>query len=87
MRPDPRLLAILTLILLNSSAQAGEGARPRAARLPCPQDAPEGVRLPDRPGCSTLPTARPPDGDGFRDVGGVRLRVGGRVGAEYGSAR
>ncbi|GJD31789.1 hypothetical protein PMNALOAF_3052 [Methylobacterium adhaesivum] len=77
----------LLVLLLTPAVQAGEGARARAARLPCPQDAPEGVRLPDRPDCAgrLSPPAR--GDDGFREIGGVRLRIGGRVSAEYGVAR
>jgi len=87
MHPSLRLLAFCAVVLLDAGAWAGEGTRPRAARPLCPQDAPEGVRLPDRPGCSTAPEVRTPDAGGFRDVGGVRLRIGGRVSAEYGAAR
>ncbi|WP_245930572.1 hypothetical protein [Methylobacterium radiodurans] len=45
------------------------------------------MRLPPRPGCGQgAPQAR--DRDGFRDLGnGVKVRVGGRVGAEYGLGR
>jgi hypothetical protein len=46
------------------------------------------VRLPPQPGCgSARPTPAAPDAQGFRDLGGVKLRVGGRVGAEYGIGR
>ena len=87
MRFDLRPLATLALVLLATAAQAGEGTRRQAGRLPCPQDAPEGARLPDRPDCAARNVHTPGRADGFRDVGGVRLRVGGRTSAEYGAAR
>lgn len=85
MRRDLRVLMILAG-LLASAAQAGEGAAARRA-APCPQDAPEGVRFPDRPDCAARPHPKVREADGFRDVGGVRLRVGGRASAEYGFGR
>ncbi|KAB1073511.1 hypothetical protein F6X51_11460 [Methylobacterium planeticum] len=67
-----------------AAAPAPAGERPARARL-CPEDAPEGVRLPPQPGCG--PQARPraaAASDGFRDLGnGVKLRIGGRVSADY----
>lgn len=79
-------LSMLLLGLLATAAQAGEGLGARRA-APCPQDAPEGVRFPDRPDCAARPRPRVREADGFRDLGGVRLRVGGRVSAEYGLGR
>lgn len=71
------LLASLFLTL--HAAAAEQPARPRL----CPEDAPEGVRLPPRPGCGqAAPQAR--GSDGFHDLGnGVKVRIGGRVGADY----
>ncbi|GJE42613.1 hypothetical protein [Methylobacterium soli] len=87
LNPMAALLAsvpVLVPILASPAARAGE--RPAPARL-CPEDAPEGVRLPSRPGCGrSVPGAAA--ADGFRDLGnGVKLRIGGRVSADYGVRR
>lgn len=67
-----------------SPQAAGRTERPRL----CPQDAPEGVRLPPRDGCETQVRPRPAEADGFRDLGnGVRLRIGGRAGASVDTRR
>lgn len=88
MRSGLRLPVMLVAVLLSAVAQAGEGTRPRAVgKRPCPHEAPEGVRPPERPDCTTslYPAAR--ETDGFRDIGGVHLRIGGRVSATYGAGR
>lgn len=80
--------AVLAAILLTAwAAQAAE--RPAPAR-PCPENLPEGVRLPPQPGCGR--SARDTEGkapeDGFRDLGdGVSVRMNGRVGTEFGARR
>ena len=79
------------LLRLAGALCLGAGAAGAAERTPphlCPENAPEGVRLPPRPGCGTeRPKPTSADAQGFRDLGGVKLRVGGRVGAEYGIGR
>ena len=65
---------LVALCLVPAAAQ--DGTRPRL----CPQDAPEGVRLPSRPGCDTVSERQRSSGDGFRDLGnGVSLKLGGRA--------
>ena len=82
-----RLAFLLALALAASAAQSAEKAAEKAARPRlCPEDAPEGVRLPPQPGCGTREGAARRD-DGFRDLGGIQVKVGGRVGAEYGVRR
>lgn len=81
------ILAALAIApgVLAQPAPAGErGARP--ARL-CPQDAPPGVRLPDRPECREAPQAvRAGSAPGFVDLGnGTSLRVSGRAAYEFGA--
>ncbi|MGX7707241.1 hypothetical protein [Methylobacterium sp. Gmos1] len=79
-----RLLAALVLAAATLPAAAGERAASRP-RL-CPQDAPPGVRLPDRPECREAPpaAARIP-APGFVDLGnGTSLRVSGRAAFEAG---
>lgn len=78
-----RLALTLALALAAGAAQSAE--RPARPRF-CPEDAPEGVRLPPQPGCGTREKAVRRD-DGFRDLGGIQVKVGGRVGAEYGVRR
>jgi hypothetical protein len=75
-------------VLLWLAGALAVGAAERTPPHLCPENAPEGVRLPQRPGCGPArPKPALPDDQGFRDVGGVKLRVGGRVGAEYGFGR
>ncbi|MBY0258660.1 hypothetical protein [Methylobacterium sp.] len=79
------LLALLCLGALVPGA-AGAGERPVPPRL-CPEDAPEGVRLPPRPDCGTGTRRPAAPSRGVHDLGGVQLRIGGRVSAEYGAGR
>ncbi|BAQ47862.1 MULTISPECIES: hypothetical protein [Methylobacterium] len=85
--PAAFVLAALAIApgVLAQPALAGErGARP--ARL-CPQDAPPGVRLPERPECREAPQAvRAGSARGFIDLGnGTSLRVSGRAAYEFGA--
>ncbi|WP_245524197.1 hypothetical protein [Methylobacterium nonmethylotrophicum] len=85
----PRLLAALLLAAAALPAVAGKrGAPQRGAPVPrlCPQDAPPGVRLPDRPGCREAPPASlRATAPGFIDLGnGTALRVSGRAAYEVG---
>jgi hypothetical protein len=79
-----RLLAALALAALALPAEAGERG-PRRPRL-CPQDAPPGIRLPDRPECREAPpSAARTTAPGFIDLGnGTSLRVSGRAAYEVG---
>lgn len=81
---NPRILAALVLVAAALPAGAGE----RGTRMPrlCPQDAPPGVRLPDRPECREAPPAAVrAAAPGFIDLGnGTSLRVGGRAAFEAG---
>lgn len=74
-----RLLAVLVLTAAALPAVAGE----RGTRMPrlCPQDAPPGVRLPDRPECREAPPAAVrATAPGFIDLGNdTSLRVSGRA--------
>jgi len=82
--PSSTLAAILWIGATLTTVAAERTAPPRL----CPADAPEGVRLPSRPGCDREGPARgAEETHGFRDVGGVKLRVGGRVGAEFSAGR
>ncbi|WP_336487624.1 hypothetical protein [Methylobacterium nigriterrae] len=76
-----RSCLVAVMLLAAVPAPAGEpSARPRL----CPEDAPEGVRLPPRRGCDRPGGRTATAPDGFRDLGnGVKLKIGGRVGAEY----
>ncbi|ACA17450.1 hypothetical protein M446_3039 [Methylobacterium sp. 4-46] len=84
--PCAALLVLLGLVAAAGAARGGE-ARPRL----CPQDAPPGVRLPDRPGCREAPRPEPlraGPAPGFVDLGnGTQLRVGGRAVFEAGTRR
>lgn len=82
-----RLLAALLLTAAALPAMAGERSAPRS-RL-CPQDAPPGVRLPDRPECREAPPASVrATAPGFIDLGNdTSLRVSGRAAYEFGYAK
>jgi len=78
-----RLGLLLTLTL--GAAQAGEQLE--RARL-CPEDLPEGVRLPPQPGCTGSPRTPQPRRQGVYELGdGTTVRIGGRTSAEYGVRR
>ncbi|MGY2047562.1 hypothetical protein [Methylobacterium sp. JK268] len=80
-----RHLPTVMLCLAAVSAAAGEApARPRL----CPEDAPPGVRLPERPGCGGSAPLRSGTRPGFVDLGnGTQLRVSGRAAFEAGIRR
>ena len=74
----------LALVAMVGAAHAAE--QPSRARL-CPENLPEGVRLPPPPGCTDARTA-PPRRDGTYDLGnGTSVRIGGRASAESGVRR
>ena len=55
-------------------------ARPRL----CPEDAPEGVRLPPQPGCGTREVPAPRRETGFHEIlPGTGIRVGGRASSTF----
>jgi hypothetical protein len=84
-----RRLATLSLVLvLPLAAGAAQGAeRPARPRL-CPEDLPEGVRLPPQPGCDASARPTKPRQPGYYELGnGTTLQVGGRASAEYGVRR
>ncbi|WP_019905128.1 hypothetical protein [Methylobacterium sp. 77] len=69
-----RSLVLAVMVLGTLPVRAADTTR----RL-CPEDAPEGVRLPASKAC---PGAKPDLGrseDGFHWIGDVKVRVGGRV--------
>ncbi|MGV7029936.1 hypothetical protein [Methylobacterium symbioticum] len=82
-----RLALPILLVLAAGAAQAAERAAEGPARSHlCPEDAPEGVRLPPRPGCGT--GAARARREGFRAQGdGLDIRIGGRVSGDFGVRR
>lgn len=75
----------LPVILLAGAAQAGEP--PARARL-CPENLPEGVRLPPQPGCDADIRPPKPRRPGFFDLGdGTNIQIGGSASATYGVRR
>lgn len=81
-------VAALAALLTVSPAWSGGSSNERVSRSRlCPTDAPEGVRLPPRAGCAEPEPRARRDADGFRDVGGVKLRIGGRAGADFDARR
>lgn len=80
-----RLLVALVLAAAALPAAAGERGAAQRPRL-CPQDAPPGVRLPDRPECrEAAPAPVRATAPGFIDLGnGTSVRVSGRAAYEVG---
>ncbi|MCJ2137209.1 hypothetical protein MKK69_24725 [Methylobacterium sp. J-026] len=82
-----RSLSRLTLLVLLGVGAAQAAEQPSRSRL-CPEDLPEGVRLPPQPGCTPGARHPVPRRDGFYDLGnGTTVQVGGRASAEYGVRR
>jgi len=80
---SPRLALLLALAA--GAAQAGEP--PVRSRL-CPEDLPDGVRLPPQPGCDAAVTGPKSRRDGLYDLGnGTTVQIGGRASAAYGVRR
>ncbi|GJE59323.1 hypothetical protein [Methylobacterium trifolii] len=73
----------LLVLLLVGVAPAVSGERPARPHL-CPEDAPDGVRLPPQPGCGGRVDRADEARRGFHDLGdAVKVKIGGRVGAGY----
>ncbi|MGU3416822.1 hypothetical protein [Methylobacterium sp. D54C] len=80
-----RAALLLTLIVLAAAARAGEA--PTRARL-CPENLPEGVRLPPQPGCDASVRPPTPRRPGHFDLGdGTSIQIGGSASALYGVRR
>ncbi|MWV25940.1 hypothetical protein FVE89_28990 [Methylobacterium sp. 2A] len=80
----PVRLALLLVLTAGAAHAAGQPAR---ARL-CPENLPEGVRLPPQPGCTDTARTPPTRRQGVYDLGdGTTLQIGGRASAEYGVRR
>lgn len=78
-------LCALLGVLAVGAVSAAE--RPQRSRL-CPEDLPEGVRLPPPPGCGTGPVQAKSRRPGSYDLGnGTTVQVGGRSAAEFGVRR
>ena len=77
-------LPLLAVLAVAGAAPAVAAPRGMPERRLCPEDAPEGVRLPPREGCTGA--ARAPS-DRVRDIDGIRVRIGGRVGVDAGFRR
>ena len=57
--------------------------RPARPRL-CPEDAPEGVRLPPQPGCGSREIPAPRRDSGFHEIlPGTGIRIGGRASSSF----
>ena len=79
------LLGVVAVSLAMGTVQAAE--QPVRSRL-CPDDLPEGVRLPPQRGCKADPVRPKPRQEGFHDFGnGTTVQIGGRTAAEIGVRR
>lgn len=83
--PSAITVAVLAALLTGSASPARAAGKPERPRL-CPQDAPEGVRLPPQPGCATRDAPAPKRETGLYDLGNG-IRIGGRAGAVFDSRR
>lgn len=86
-----RALVAVSLVaaLAGETATAQTSGRAGPPRL-CPEDAPPGVHLPDRPGCGTPaePRLRAGAAPGTYEIApGTTLKVGGRVRLDYDAHR
>jgi hypothetical protein len=86
------LLRAAFLVLVASSGPLAVGAvsaaeQPRRSKL-CPEDLPEGVRLPPQPGCGAGPLETRPRRPGSFDLGdGTTVQIGGRASTAFGVRR
>lgn len=86
-KPPAIALAVLVALLAGSLSPARAAGTPERPRL-CPEDAPEGVRLPPRPGCGSRGAPAPKRETGVYDLGnGTGIRIGGRIGAVFDARR
>ncbi|WP_375457035.1 hypothetical protein [uncultured Methylobacterium sp.] len=86
-RPAAVTFAVLAALLAGSASPARPAGKPERPRL-CPEDAPEGVRLPPRPGCGSRGAPAPKRETGVYDLGnGTDIRIGGRIGAAFDARR
>ena len=82
-----KALSRLMLLIAFAAGAAQAAEQPSRSRL-CPEDLPEGVRLPPQPGCTAGARHPAPHREGFYDLGnGTTVQVGGRASAEYGVRR
>ena len=82
-----KAIACLVLLVPLAAGAAQAAERPVRARL-CPEDLPEGVRLPPQPGCTAPAHAPKPRQEGVYDLGnGTTVQIGGRASVEYGVRR
>ncbi|MGH1590986.1 hypothetical protein [Methylobacterium sp. P5_C11] len=80
-------VALLALLVPLAAGPAQAAEQPARARL-CPENLPEGVRLPPQPGCDAGARPPTPRRPGVFDLGdGTRIRIGGSASATYGVRR
>jgi hypothetical protein len=82
-----RALPCLVLLGVLAAGASAAAERPQRARL-CPENLPEGARLPPQPGCTGEPERPKPRRTGVYDLGdGSTLQIGGRASAAFGARR
>lgn len=78
---------LVALLCAVTGGIAPAAERPLRSRL-CPDDLPEGVRLPPPPGCDSGSDQAKPRRSGVYDLGyGTTVQIGGRVTAASGARR
>lgn len=81
----PWIGLVFGILAAGTAAQAAE--RPARPRL-CPEDAPEGVRLPPQPGCGSRDATAPRRDTGFQEIlPGTGIRIGGRASSTFDARR
>ena len=75
---------LAALLALSAIGPVSAAEQPRRSKL-CPEDLPEGVRLPPQSGCGVGPVqSEPRRRPGAYDLGdGTTLQIGGRVTSEF----
>ncbi|MCJ2021110.1 hypothetical protein [Methylobacterium sp. E-065] len=82
-----KALLLPILFALGAAGAARAAEQPARSRL-CPEDLPEGVRLPPQPGCAAGTRPAPTRREGVYDLGdGTTVRIGGHASATYGVRR
>lgn len=81
------IVLLLVALMAGAAAPVHAAEKPARPRL-CPEDAPEGVRLPQQAGCGTREVPTPKRDPGYHELGeGTGIYVGGRASAIFDGRR
>lgn len=81
------LIGLAAGLSIAAPLPAPAAERPARPRL-CPEDAPEGVRLPPQPGCGSREIPAPRRDSGFHEIlPGTGIRIGGHASSSFDTRR